>query len=270
MTTETLPASTTIKPDSISRVIGLLAILAPTFYLIGDSYWEGYLASAGISKASFPLSVQDTYIHGFYGVGVILFSATKALIEFIADLSSIGMLIVFCISVLVVYLYNKFKNTQLNSTIAIRIIAKLKSCWQYLHWDNNHFSKAVTATAFISYLGAVVFYILLFATILWLALPFMAHYAGQNLHTIKVEKYRTNGCQFDQKTGWSNCHTLKSKDGKVIHKGYLTAQNSSRVAFLTKDGSSIYIMPKDAILSRQWQAKNEDQPKKNQPAQEAK
>jgi len=270
MTIETPPTPTTSKPDNISRLIGLLAILAPTFYLIGNSFYEGLLASFGITNSLFPLSVQDTYLNGFYGVGMILFSATKALIEFIADLSPFGILFVFFISVFVVYLYSKFKNTILDSTIAKTIITKLKSCWKYLHWDNNHFSKALTVTALISYLGALVFYTLLCATILWLCLPTAAYIVGKNLNADSLVEFRTGGCQFDQKTGWSNCHTLKSKDGKVIHEGYLTAQNSSRVAFFTKEGSNIFIIPKDAILSRQWQAIDKDHPKKNQPAQKAK
>ena len=261
---QTSEASTNIRSDNISKLIGLLAILAPTFYLMGDSYFSGALENAGIAKTSFPLSIQETYVQGFYGVGAILVKATSAFYQFLINLSPIGILLILSLCTLFFYLFSKFKNTQFNSTIASIIVGKFKKQWQYLHWNNNHFSRAITITAIGSYLIVLLLYILICASLLWWLLPMSSYYVGKSVNSDKLTEFRTHGCQFHQETGWSNCHILKSKDDKVIHKGYLAAQNSVRVAFLTAEGISILTIPKDAVLNRQWQAVKNTKTKNDQ------
>lgn len=253
-TVQTSEASTNSKPDRISRLIGLLAILTPTFYLMGSSYYEGLLTVAGVSKDSFPISTQETYVHGFYGVGAILIKATSGLFEFITNLSLSGIFIILGLCTFLFYSFSKFKNTKLNSTIASRIMDKCKKLWIYLHWNNNDFSRAITITAIGSYLIVLFLYVLICASFLWWLLPMSSYYVGKSMNFDKLTEFRTHGCQFNKKTGWSNCHTLKSKDGKVIQEGYIIAQNNIRVAFLIKGATNIVTIPKDAVLSRQWQA----------------
>jgi hypothetical protein len=239
------------KISKLNLFVVLLGISAPAAYLLGLSYYQGTMEAYGISYATFPISTQEVYVYAFSSIGFLLIELTHlaiAAVKFVFSWQ--GFVWGLPISVfLVIFFYVIFKKPKAPKSLQdSKFITYIKQILSYLHWQNNNFTKAISTVGFLSYLILFVIYLLIAVALFWFALPLASYYKGFENSEVKRDKFLENGCIKQAKGIWSNCKLLKSKDGKVIHKGILISQLKDQVAFFSENGSIILTMPKGAMV----------------------
>mgnify|MGYP007011825253 CR=1 FL=1 len=69
--TQTKPEES--KSTRISLVVAAVAaVLTPGAYLLGLSYYQGYLSAFGVESEGFPISTPDVYVFSYQTVGYFL------------------------------------------------------------------------------------------------------------------------------------------------------------------------------------------------------
>ncbi|MEE9363959.1 MAG: hypothetical protein V3U92_15265 [Cellulophaga sp.] len=116
-----------------------------------------------------------------------------------------------------------------------------------MHWDNNNLTKVVGIRSALSYLVLALIYIILAISLFWVVIPWAANYKGHEVAERKRDTYLKKGCFYEKDSLWSNCMSLKSKDGKTIYKGILIAHTKEHVAFFNSKGTVIAKYQKTAL-----------------------
>ena len=83
-----------------------------------------------------------------------------------------------------------------------------------------------------------------FSVVLSLVLfPLWSHHEGRSYSKEIRDKYLEKGCFYEKDSLWSNCSSLKGKDGKTLYKGILIAHTKEYVAFFDCKGTVITEIP---------------------------
>jgi hypothetical protein len=225
------------KKSYLVRLIGGLAIIAPLIsvvaYLLGISFYQGYLNTFGVDSDSFPISTQYVYLNSYHAVTYILFnllSNTLSIFEFL-----------------------KQTNFSFIFIILLNVLGLIGGGW-YLRKKDTSWTEKIIAIVFIILLLYPFLLLLLLGTaVFWWSPSHISSLAGQKIAEEKIVKFTKNGCTFDQRTEnikINTCSIIQNKDGKILHEGLLIAINDKDIAMFKKDGSYIFTRQKDWLIRR--------------------
>lgn len=230
--------------------IAIFGILPAAGYLVGISFYQGRLSAYGVSSDTFPLAIQDIYVEAFWAVGLWLFTILTGIIAILEKLTTPPGLYWSAVTLLsvtyIAYVLIKYK-----SHIKLFLREKLqpiKKVIDYLDWEKNAFSKAVGVTSIFSYSLISVLWVVMLIPLCWVGLPLAAYYKGRDNATTAINSYLEKGCYVKGGERWSNCKSLKTRDGKQIFEGILVAHTNGYVAFFNKTGSSVAKFPDDGVI----------------------
>lgn len=234
--------------SNIQILLSLTAIVAPVFYLVGLSFYHGLMNTYGVNTDLFNLSIQDIYFSAYIAVLKLLIELKNFVLTSLISWQGLTTLLgifILIIALTNIYIHqNKIKEHKRLSW-AVALARKINS---FFSLDKPSFGGTVTFSSLITFLIAN--FIALAATIfsLW-AIPSTIGYSmGVAAASKKVDIYLEKGCYFERDTRWSNCRTLKSKNGETIYKGILVSHSENLIAFFTKDGAITTQVPDGAIL----------------------
>jgi hypothetical protein len=245
-----------LKNSNSSRLklfLAVVGIFTPAGYLIGLSFYQGTFIAYGISKSTdvFPISVQEVYVTAYYAISYLFMGISSLIIKVFTSLFSAPTIYwsLSFIALLVAILYLTFKRPPfLKNWLPKWLINLVQKSIYYLHWDNNNLTKVVGIISALSYLILSLIYIILAISLFWVFTPWVASYKGQEVAEEKRDKYLEKGCFYEKDSLWSNCMSLKSKDGKTICKGILIAHTKEHVAFFNSKGTVIVKIPIDSTI----------------------
>ncbi len=254
MTPDTQTKPQESKGAHLSVVVAAIAtVLAPGAYLLGLSFYQGYLSAFGVGPEGFPISTPDVYVFSYQTVGYFLLMLGEASVKALEKILSPPLVYWIPVTPILliggIYLLWLSGRTGPNPHIQ-RALSKVKAGLSWLHWKNNDFIKAVGIVCVASYsvllLGTFTIAIALF----WWALPLDAYSRGQNVAQERIGKFLERGCHAELDTKWDTCFVLLDDKGLVIHEGLLITMNDKEMAFFKKDGSYIFPRKAGTILRR--------------------
>lgn len=234
-------------------LISLAAILSPAAYLLGHSYYSGYLETFGLSTEYFPLSVSDIYLQAYFGVGRILLNTAGSAVKWVDQLFSpptiywIGF--GFTGTIYAIYLLLKMAN-QLPHPMVTRIRGWMNRKLETLR-NNKDIAKAIGIVGIPSYIVVLIPAILAILAILWWIFPLIAYTTGTSMATEQLNEFIEKDCQSNMKSKWSRCMTVSDEHGTVLHEGLLIAKNEKEIALLKKDGSHVIKIHDNYLLHHQ-------------------
>lgn len=228
--------------------LAITALLAPTAYLVGFAFNDGYTHAFGIGSETFPVSTPTLYIFSFQTVGLYLLSFGKSALELlnIAFAPPALYWVIGALLSLVLATFSALKLLRIGGAWAKEKSkqsewkkTKLGKFFEWMHWKNNDFSAASGLVLLGSYgLVTLLFMIAAFA-ICWWVLPLMATAKGRELAQEDISAYLKHECHRMKDTNWSNCHTIRDSQGNTIKEGLLIGINGEVIAIFNQEGLSI-------------------------------
>jgi len=241
------------KISKVNLALAVIGLVAPAGYLVGLSYYQAVLSSYGVSSDSFPLQTQDAYVMAYYAIFHLLLVVTKfvsAIFEILFIEHLVWTLVGLTTLVTIFYLILRPKLEDTKNNTKIKKV--FKSIFEYLHWDNNTLTRAITVVGVIFYWLMSVLLIVSALSAFWIALPLASYHKGKDIALEDIKTFRENGCEKKDQEIWTNCKSLVSNDGQILYEGILVAHNQGYVAFLTKDGTFVSKMPKDSFIRNKF------------------
>lgn len=254
MSSDVQPQGTEPKSGRISIAIAVIAaILTPGAYLLGLSYYQGYLSAFGVESDGFPISAPDIYVFSYQTVGYFLLALGELSVNAIKKIFSPPFIYwvsaILIVVVGVIYLLLRLARNGPHPRIQ-RVLSKVKFVVSRFHWKNNDFTKSVGIVGVASY-SAVLFITSVAAIALfWWLLPLSAYYKGHSVAQERIKIFMEKGCHEEAKTKWDTCFVVLDEKGAVIHEGLLIAINDKEMAFFKKNGSYVFPRKDDAVLRR--------------------
>lgn len=234
------------EKSRINLIVLLLSVtgvvLTLSGYIIGIAFYQGLLSAYGVSFMSFETATEDLYLHAFFYLTFVWIDVMGYLADSVrlakgVNLLSwlylvfIGVLTVLLVTVLIIKVAPQYKKTVKGLT------DKVEKLYLFLYAEFKKISFLM-----VIFVGPV----LLMAV--WVLVPLNAHERGKKLSGIAITELLEKGCFIKEGKRWSNCKTLKDKDGNVIYEGILVGQSKGKVAFMTKEGSFVTKIPKGAVI----------------------
>ena len=217
----------------------LFAVLTPYAYLLGVTYYQGYMSAFGVSSDTFPKTTSDVYVDAYAAIGLMIIDVFK-LFEFPEFYGLLLLLVALIASFWELGAHQK----RCKSLEKVRDVSlKILNC---VDFKNNTFFKTITYVSVVNYLLLILLIVVL---CFWWGLPYWAEKKGESMANDQIQKYVKSGCFFDKKTRWNNCIYVKNKNNKTIQVGLLVAQNENDLAIFKKDGSYIFKLD-DTVLIR--------------------
>jgi hypothetical protein len=224
-----------------------VAIFTPYTYLLGLTYYQGYMNAFGVEAESFPLATADIYVNAYIAIGFMILDIVEVAITLFQAPLFYGVLLAL---VLVTYFivktgrYLKSFNLRKNhKLISVKII-------NFLHYKNNDLTKALAYVFIFTYAVMILVYVLSLISIFWWGLPVWASHKGDSEAKNKIEKYLKNGCFVDSKTNWNSCALILNTEGVILHEGLLIAKSDRESAIFKKDGSYLIKLNDDFIMRK--------------------
>lgn len=217
-------------------------ILSLSGYMIGNAFYQGSLAAYGVSFTSFQPSTEDLYLHAFYYLSFVWVDV----IEYLADLTRIAksanllswiVFVFICLGILLAFIFIFFRIVPQYKEPVKSLINKIEKLYIFFYAELKN-----TAFLMVVFVGPV----LVMAA--WVLLPIDAHKRGEKLAGIAITEFLEKGCFTEEGKRWSNCKVLRDSNGHVIYEGILVAQSQGKVAFMTKEGSFVTEIPKEAVI----------------------
>lgn len=247
-----------VKEDKKNRLTlgalaALLALITPGAYLIGLSYYQGYMDAFGIESGGFPLAAPDIYVFSYQTVGYLLLALGSEAGAFLNSLFSppsvylvLGSLV---LSIGTVYWVIKLVKRGPLPHLS-QGFDRVKRLISWLHWKNNDFTKSVGIVGLLTYSALVAISSIGAVAIFWWLLPIGAYYKGQSIAEQRIHTYRERGCQPDTKTKWDSCFVIQDDKGAIVHEGLLIAINDKEVAIFKQNGGYVFKRQDSQILRR--------------------
>ncbi len=246
--TDSEKTNSNVSPLTIGA---MLATIPPVAYLIGYSFYQGYLNEFGVDSDIFPISTQYVYINAYHAVIYVSIRFLSIFIELTKGAISCysGLIILLTIlAMLAVSWYLTNKDDHPAKKIIKRRLSFLVNC------KRNNFIKSVGIIWMITSFLFFLMYCLLVFVMLWFPPSYAAYSEGQRIATNRIEMFRKNGCNIDRKTNLNKCASFFTKDengnNKILHEGLLIAINEKQIALFEKDGTFILPLKDDYILQR--------------------
>lgn len=243
--------TTQVRPTfTVNIIIAIFAILAPAAYLIGLSYYQGFMLTMGIQPDSFPLSTQETYVQAYQAIALYLVDFIQLMITTIKYIFSypgnlrVGLTIL--ILVLLIYTFVKLGEAKPHR-LKWRYFSAIHSLALRFNWNNSGLIKAAFITGKVTYRLLALIYITIVMASFWIIISWAAYIKGQSLAQERIDTYLEQGCHITKEKGWSNCARL-TRNNKVVYQGLLVAISNSHIAFFTHNGSVTAYFPSEAVL----------------------
>ncbi len=237
---------------TLNTLLVLFAVLTPAVYLIGVHSYQGEMDAYGVSTNTFSISVYETYVYAFYTIGFFINYCTNGFVTYLNN--AYHLMYVFTLLMLGTAI--GLKKVPFKQWLKSKLTDRSNKVLNYFsdlaikyHW-NNHALTAVIAIAILSFylLISAVLLLALFS-ILWFHIPGAA-YDKTHSNTEAAIAYNSlnNCCPKNEKSKWSSCRTLTSKDGQVIYEGILVAHQGDYVGFYSEKGSFVTQIPSGAQI----------------------
>lgn len=244
------PKRSLVTPSFIGA---LIAILTPGAYLLGLSFYDGYMRAFGVESDGFPISTPNVYVFSYHTIGYFLLSlgetAGKALNHLVEPPTVYWMGSIIFICITLIYWLLKVVKVGLHPK-AKNILDRIKQVTAWLHWKNNDFTKSVGIVGVASYGVIVIAGSAMSIALFWWLLPMSAYSKGNELALNRIKQFREKGCQADPKSQWDTCFFVLDGKGQLIHEGLLIAVNEKEIAIFKKDGSYVFARQDDFVLRR--------------------
>ncbi|MBV5295092.1 MAG: hypothetical protein JZU58_22370 [Curvibacter lanceolatus] len=255
-----MPNKAVIAPKSTEKkkgfmpffVAAIAGILAPGAYLLGYSYYEGYMNAFGVETDGFPVSAPNVYVLSYQTVGYFLLSIGEVVVKALDGLL-VAPIIYWAFGALglsvggIFWLLKAIRKEP--HPLVQRFFEQVKRIISWLHWENNDFTKSIGIVGVASYSLVLLASVLISIALFWWLLPLSAYAKGKEVAANRIELFREKGCHPDPKSKWDNCFFIVDETGRQVHEGLLIAMNDSFVAILKKDGSYL-LKRKDGYLLR--------------------
>jgi len=207
-------------------------------YVVGTSFYEGYMTGLGFHDNSFPLSIDEKYLHAYYALVLLLFETTEPLSEYfnaLANLEVKGAIIVIFCAFIIQILHLTIKHDRKIK----RWIAKLIKPYSKIKENKlTSFLKEIAVNLGIAYfiLLTIVFY---FAIVVYIA---SVHLIPLNVGIDaglreKDEFQKVGNCTIKNSTGWNRCAEIINANGELIMRGMLVARNGITIGLLEETTS---------------------------------
>lgn len=254
MTPDIRPQSTELKCSRISIAIAaIVAILTPGAYLLGLSYYQGYLSAFGVESDGFPISAPDIYVFSYQTVGYFLLALGELSVKAINNIFTppffYWAIAILIILVGAIYLLFRLARNGPHPRIQ-RALSKVKAIVARFHWKNNDFTKSVGIVGVASYSLVLLVASVAAVALFWWLLPLSAYSKGHSVAQERIKLFMEQGCHEEAKTKWDTCFVMLDDKGAVVHEGLLIAINDKEMAFFKKDGSYVLPRKEDSVLKR--------------------
>lgn len=238
----------------IALFLGIfVGILTPAAYLVGYSYYQGYLGAFGIDSDNFPVSSSDIYVFSYQAFGLLLLGIGEFCLGLIGKFFSrsyahISGLVFFSL-VVVVYFYLKILKIEMRikygwlSACINRIIC-------FFDPGKNDLVKSILMVGIFLYVFVVLMVLTGAFALFWWFIPLMAHHKGESMAMDRISVFVENGCGYDKKENWNNCFQVLDGNKKVVREGLLIGVNEKEIAMFEKNGSFIFQKTPDFVLVR--------------------
>lgn len=256
MPPDTQAKETEPKSSRVSLAIAAIAaVLTPGAYLLGLSYYQGYLSAFGVESDGFPISAPDVYVFSYQTVGYFLLALGELSVKAINKVFS-PPIIYWASAILIVlvgaiYFLMKLARNGPHPRIQ-RTLVKIKAAISWFHWKNNDFTKSVGIVGVASYSAILLVTSAAAIALFWWLLPLSAYSKGHSVAQERIKLFMDKGCHEEPKTKWNTCFVVLDDKGGVAHEGLLIAINDKEVAFFKKDGSYVFPRKDDAVLRRRF------------------
>lgn len=227
----------------VAIITTLVGIFTPGAYLIGLTYYQGYLSAFGMSSELFPLSTQEAYVH-FYTASALYVIDFFGLV--VNQTSIFGWFILAIFGWVVFFL---FIGVVLGVAIALlektRLFRTVSSKLDFPVVDEEIVRKMGSGT-----ITVFAFTYLLFAVmLLWVLIPYLAHQKGVEVAEKERIIYSNVGCNKPKLSSvFGHCRVLMSPDNKELFQGYLVIQNEKYLGFFLEKGAYIVPRPSGSVL----------------------
>ncbi|XOF32808.1 MAG: hypothetical protein ACL93V_12375 [Candidatus Electrothrix sp. YB6] len=208
----------------------IIAFIPAVAYLLGISFYQGYLSTFGIDSDIFPISTQYIYINAYHAVPHILINLLSSLLSMSEPIRQINPWFVLTILLDLCFIAGAF--------------------WWLKKKDRNRVEKSIVISGIALLSSPILLLLLVGTTVFWWSPSFVAHSAGQKIAEKKITLFKQNGCSADQKTELDICSVIRDKDGNILHEGLLIAINDKDIAMFKKDGSYIFSRQNNWVLQR--------------------
>lgn len=231
----------------------IVGILTPAAYLVGYSYYQGYLGAFGVDSDNFPVSSSDVYVFSYQAFGLLLLGVGEFCLVLISKFFSksyahISGLVFFSL-VIVVYFYLKILKIEarvkggLLSACVNRIVL-------FFNPGTNDLVKSILMVSVFLYVLSVLMVLTGAFALFWWFIPLMAHHKGESIAMDRISVFVENGCGYYKKEKWNNCFQVLDGDKKVIREGLLIGVNEKEIAMFEKNGSFIFQKKPEFVLVR--------------------
>lgn len=248
------PQGTEPKSGRIYIVIAsIFTIITPSAYLLGLSYYQGYISAFGVESDGFPISAPDIYVFSYQTVGYFLLALGELSVNAINKIFSttfiywVGAILIVIVGL--IYLLLRLARSDPHPRIQ-RALSKVKSVVSRFHWKNNDFTKSVGIVGVASYSIVLLITSVAAIALFWWLLPLSAYSKGHSVAQEQIKIFMEKGCHEDAKTKWDTCFVVLDNKGAVIAEGLLIAINDKEMAFFKKDGSYVFPHKDDEVLMR--------------------
>ncbi len=241
------------------KIIVLISTIFPFIgYLIGYSYYNGYMSAYGLSDFEFPLAAADIYYYAYLGIGDALLLLTTVLSKnvFYYVLIGCGLSLIFylviniksvlkfldamfykIISKLLKRFVAKMKSSnefRLKVIKIIDIIEKIFACFQY-----SHISLLILQAFLISIL------------IYWMPV-LIFNQLGKDKAISEIQLFIKNNCVPKPNQKLNSCINILDENKKILYTGKLITYNlqSNRIAIMQKNEINIIQLKPDYIINR--------------------
>ncbi|HUW51773.1 MAG TPA: hypothetical protein VMV75_12235 [Sulfuricella sp.] len=234
-------------------VAAIAAILTPGAYLLGLSYYQGYMSAFGVETDGFPISAPDVYVFSYQTVGYFLLSIGGAAANLLGEIFRPPMvywlIFTLCLCIGGVYWFLKARKMAPHPLLC-KLFEKVKWIVSKLHWKNNDLTRSVGFVVIPSYGLLSILSVSITVALFWWLLPLSAYSKGKAVATERIKLFHDKGCYADEKSKWNNCFLVLDEKGNELHEGLLIAMNDKVIAIFKKDGSYIFTRKDDFMLRR--------------------
>lgn len=243
------------KKTSIAALVvaAIACILTPSAYLLGYSYYDGYMTAFGVETDSFPVSAPNIYVFSYQTVGLFLLSIGVAAVKVLEKLLSPPVIYwvsgILCFSIGSIYYLLKAVRKNPSSRLR-KFLDKIKRVISLLHWKNNDFTRSIGIVGMASYTIIVLLTAAGAVSLFWWILPLSAHTKGKEIANDRIKLFHDKGCHANEESKWDNCFFVVNEKGAQLYEGLLIAMNDNVVAIFKKDGSYVFKRQDGFVLQR--------------------
>ena len=233
----------------VTGITALIAFIAPVGYLVGLSYYSGYLSAFGIESSAFPLSVTDAYVYGYYTVA---FYSLDLFIYLTNDYHWLWALGYFSIgTIFFIYLIAKVARYNHPDPQKFKPLPYiLQSALDALNPRTNDFILSIKLSYELLNKISVLTYFVAVILSLWIMVIAVSFSKGQSRAIEAKAEFIENGCTYNELSSISSCTKIQNENGELLAEGLLISLNNKTFGIFTEQGALISELPDGAKTTK--------------------